>query len=407
MLFKRTVTIVIATIAVFILVGCQPKLVFDSSSDTEIPTTPPPETTGATVPTTVSPPTTEATTPTTANPPTTVPPVTVTTPVETQPPHTHNYSSEVINPGCVTGGYTIFTCSCGDVYQADAVTAAGHKWGDWTTTRAATASESGEETRTCSTCGTTESRVTEKLPAETTHTHSYSVNVVPATCVADGYTVHSCTCGDSYTDSPTSATGHSWGQWLIVKDATTTEEGQNMRVCASCEATEIKATPVLPDDSQTKELYDPATDLEAEIARLFLEYINQYRKEAGSTQLTYLPGMSQVAQYRSRQLVTNLAHDTTDKREALAYYKYGTFKTPGGWDPSEYYYEAETKEAIGKTNLNGAPEDIAQELATACRNSAGHWRYVGSSDYSYSGVGVAYAAGEYYICIMVGRTNYG
>lgn len=380
------------------------------------------------MPTTPNPPTTEATTPPTTNPPTTppvtvpsvtrppetkpqvtVPPVTDPSPTETTPPHKHSYSSKVVSPGCQTEGYTIFTCSCGDVYQSDTVTALGHKWGEWVTTKEASTTEEGNQTRTCSVCKASESRAIEKLPAETAHTHSYTANVVPATCVADGYTVHSCSCGDNYTDSTVQATGHSWGQWLIVKDATTTEEGQNMRVCTSCEATEIKTTPVFPDDSQPKELFAPATDLEAEIARFFFGYINQYRKEDGSTQLTYLPGMSQVAQYRSRQLVTNLAHDTTDIREALAYYQYGRYidMTQYGGSASSSYYEADDNEAIGKTNLNGTPEEIAHELARACRDSAGHWRYVGSSENSYAGVGVAYAGGEFYICIMVGETNYG
>ncbi len=366
-----------------------------------------PVTTETTVPTTATVP--AMTKPTETNPTVTVPPVTVPSPTGTTPLHKHSYSSKVVSPGCQTEGYTIFTCFCGDVHQSDTVTALGHKWGEWTTTKEASATEEGHQTRTCSVCKDSESRVIEKLPTETTHTHSYTANAVPATCVADGYTAHSCSCGDSYTDSPTKATGHSWGQWLIVKDATTTEEGQNMRICTSCEATEIKTTPVFPDDSQPKELFDPATDLEAEIARLFFEYINQYRKEDGSTQLTYLPGMSQVAQYRSRQLVTNLAHDTTDRREALAYYKYGKWIDPSAYgDPdAEGYFSSSTSEAIGKTNLNGTAEEVACELANACRNSASHWRYVGSSDYGYSGVGVAYAGGEFYVCIMVGRTNYG
>ena len=388
------------------------------------------QTTEAIIHTTQKAPTAEATTPTTTSPSVTTPPVTVpsaTTPIETEPtvtapavtdsvpketlsPHTHSYKAKVVSPGCQTEGYTIFTCSCGDVYQSDTVTTLGHIWGEWATTKEASTTEEGNQTRTCSVCNASESRAIEKLPAETAHTHSYTANVVPATCIANGYTIHTCACGDSYTDNPTKATGHSWGQWLIVKDATTTEEGQNMRVCTSCEATEIKTIPVFPDDSP-KELFDPATDLEAEIARLFFAYINQYRKEDGSTQLTYLPGMSQVAQYRSRQLVINLAHDITDMRKAAEYYKYGKYINWADYGCPELidqnYYQTNTQEAIGKTNLNGTPEEIASELARACRNSAGHWRYVGSSENSYAGVGVAYAGGEFYICIMVGETNYG
>ncbi|MDD4157552.1 MAG: leucine-rich repeat protein [Candidatus Cloacimonetes bacterium] len=45
---------------------------------------------------------------------------------------------------------------------------------------------------------------------ETQHTHSYSTVVVAATCTSEGYTVHKCSCGDSYIDSKTSALGHNW-----------------------------------------------------------------------------------------------------------------------------------------------------------------------------------------------------
>ena len=43
-------------------------------------------------------------------------------------------------------------------------------------------------------------------------------------------------------------------------------------------------------------------------------------------------------------------------------------------------------------------------------NSPSHWSYVGSSKYSYIGIGVDYRAGTaygWYGCVMVGRTNYG
>ena len=41
-----------------------------------------------------------------------------------------------------------------------------------------------------------------------THKHSYTAKVTKPTCTADGYTTHTCSCGDSYTDTPTAALGH-------------------------------------------------------------------------------------------------------------------------------------------------------------------------------------------------------
>ena len=39
---------------------------------------------------------------------------------------THTYTSVVTAPTCTTGGYTTYTCSCGDTYKADEIAALGH-----------------------------------------------------------------------------------------------------------------------------------------------------------------------------------------------------------------------------------------------------------------------------------------
>ena len=45
---------------------------------------------------------------------------------------------------------------------------------------------------------------------EAPHTHSYETNVTPPTCTEDGYTTYTCSCGDSYTGNPVTATGHNF-----------------------------------------------------------------------------------------------------------------------------------------------------------------------------------------------------
>lgn len=72
------------------------------------------------------------------------------------------------------------------------------------------------------------------------HSHSYSSKTVKATCTSGGYTVHTCSCGASYTDSYTDATGHRWSDWKTVKKATTSSEGKKQRTCSSCGKTESK-----------------------------------------------------------------------------------------------------------------------------------------------------------------------
>lgn len=77
-------------------------------------------------------------------------------------------------------------------------------------------------------------------PSKPSHSHSYSSNIVKATCTSGGYTVHTCSCGASYTDSYTDATGHRWSDWKTVKKATASSEGKKQRTCSSCGKTESK-----------------------------------------------------------------------------------------------------------------------------------------------------------------------
>ena len=42
--------------------------------------------------------------------------------------HEHEYEAVVTEPTCTTGGYTTYTCACGDSYIADETAALGHEW---------------------------------------------------------------------------------------------------------------------------------------------------------------------------------------------------------------------------------------------------------------------------------------
>ena len=126
--------------------------------------------------------------------------------------HTHSYTDVVTEPTCTEQGYTTHTCACGDSYKdsyvaalghdpvlknareatcteagytgdkvcqrcnavleaGSTIAALGHRWGDWTVTKAATETDEGVETRTCSVCKKTETHSVSKLepkPADTT-----------------------------------------------------------------------------------------------------------------------------------------------------------------------------------------------------------------------------------------------
>lgn len=111
------------------------------------------------------PPATVAPTVTPTEPLATMPPADV--PTSPEEPHTHNYSANKIHfPTCESDGYTVYTCSCGDSYHSDIIVAAGHNWGDWVETVAATVDSEGEQVRTCKNCQATETQPIPKKEAE-------------------------------------------------------------------------------------------------------------------------------------------------------------------------------------------------------------------------------------------------
>lgn len=225
------------------------------------PSTAEPATQPATAPTTqpTTEPATEPTTEPTTEPvtePATEPatePVTEPTTEPTEPPHTHSYTSEVTSPTCERHGYTTYTCACGDEYTGDIVAPTGHAY--TSEVIAPTCEEVGYTVYTCSCgdsykvdytaphpnrqimdygdnagwgedelfiiyicmdCGKIWMKTFESLdeyneelsngtfyeePDEETepvHEHKYDKVVTEPTCKEWGYTVHTCSCGDSY-----------------------------------------------------------------------------------------------------------------------------------------------------------------------------------------------------------------
>lgn len=86
-------------------------------------------------------------------------------------------------------------------------------------------------------------------PKPTVHTHSYTETVAAPTCISDGYTLHECSCGDSYKDHVIAALGHSFGDWVITKEATTEDEGEQTRICIICGGVETQSTAKLETEN--------------------------------------------------------------------------------------------------------------------------------------------------------------
>ena len=81
--------------------------------------------------------------------------------------HTHVYTEKVILPTCTSIGYTIHTCTCGEVFYSDYQVETPHEYGEWVAVQQATVIYGGEETRSCLHCGkilTRDTECTSRLP---------------------------------------------------------------------------------------------------------------------------------------------------------------------------------------------------------------------------------------------------
>lgn len=392
------------------------------------------------------------------------------------PVHTHEYSVNVVAPTCIQPGVTNYVCECGDSYTADELPAIGHKWSEWKTTVEATEDAEGEEARVCLTCELSE---TKKLPVIIPgHKHDFKSNVIKATCLSGGYTTHTCSCGDSYVSDEVPATGHKWSNWKTVTEPTTTKEGKAERICSNCKCAETKPIDKLPihvhkyearvvqkvscgvvgikeyvcscGDSYTEKtsalehswsnwvlVEYPTTEKEGreekkcsrcgkvvsnaveklpilatqedaeEIAKLIVQYINEYRSEIGSGPMTMMEGCNEYAKLRSEQMAAKnkAEHNVSDGRAAATQLKYGYYVDTTAYGlPGDPYYYVNGSEAVGK-DAGTTAENVAMTLATGFRNSTTHWGFIGASENDYIGVGVTLNNGYWYCCIIAAEVN--
>ena len=146
---------------------------------------------------------------------------------------------------CTEDGLKERVCSvCGEKQTEVIPSSEGHAWGEWTVTKEATCTENGEQTRTCSKCGEVETVV---IPAaghawaeewshdETNHWHVCTV------------------CGEKCEHNGE----HTWSDWTVTKEATSTEGGEKSRSCSVCDRVETENTPATGDPTDPPKTGDP------------------------------------------------------------------------------------------------------------------------------------------------------
>ena len=206
---------------------------------------------------------------------------------------------------------------------------------------------------------------TDENPMEVDHAHSYAVTVVAPTCTKDGYTLHLCSCGDSYQDTTTPALGHDYQISTVA--ATTEAQGYTLHRCARCGDSykdnytekEIKDYWTLEDglspyDPRVKEIARNYSYEEAmQAARDYMNslglstYTNpdtygDYSASVGATGVDiYLQGgqkwfndQAKAAVDRAMNFITSENHDSVDSYEFCCE---GNSASPGQYGVSIWY----------------------------------------------------------------------
>ena len=119
-------------------------------------------------------------------------------------------------------------CRCGKKTEVG-----NHTFDDWTITKEPTTTETGSRERTCSTCNYKDR---ETLPV---HKHSHNNKWEKD----DAQHWRLCSCGEKF-----DIADHSFDNWTITKEPTTTETGSRERTCSICKYTQTETLPVHTHD---------------------------------------------------------------------------------------------------------------------------------------------------------------
>ena len=144
----------------------------------------------------------------------------------TRLPHVHNHKAEVKEPTCLEGGFTTFTCTCGDTYIGNHVDALKHAYSEEVTPPVC--GYDGYTTYRCNLCG--HSYVGDRTPALE---HVYEVVVTEATCWDGGFTTYTCKlCGHRYLDDYTDKRDHDYDTKVTLPDCY--HGGSTVYTCKHC-----------------------------------------------------------------------------------------------------------------------------------------------------------------------------
>ena len=140
------------------------------------------------------------------------------------------------NPGCLTPGFRELSCQCGKVIKQEIPATGFHKWEKEEIRKVPTSTENGVLAIGCTGC---DSAKLYDIPS-TGHNWVESKKYVAKYCDEQGYIEYKCKdagCALTYKEITSEATSHEWGDGVITKKPSVTEEGVITYTCNLCGGT--------------------------------------------------------------------------------------------------------------------------------------------------------------------------
>ena len=166
----------------------------------------------------------------------------------------HDFSvQQIIDPTCTSTGHTrmnCFRCDAYEIVEGSETAMIAHTWRE-TNRDDPTCTATGIQRYECSVCGETKAEAIDALG------HSYTATVIAPSCTTGGWTTHTCSrCSNTYTDSETAATGHSWAE-TTRENPTCIVIGKQHYECSSCGETQTDTIDALGHDFSVQQIIDP------------------------------------------------------------------------------------------------------------------------------------------------------
>ena len=158
------------------------------------------------------------------------------------PEHTHAWNDGIVTkePTCTEAGEKTYTCTCGDT-KTEPIQALGHDLKETVITEP-TCGTAGSKEITCSRC---DFKDTKEIPATGNHAYGDWVIVKEATCTEEGLRTQTCAnCGDVKKEVLPKV-DHTWNEGEVSKQPTCTEDGIKTFTCTVCGDTKTEVIPAL------------------------------------------------------------------------------------------------------------------------------------------------------------------